>query len=42
VRNGEFSFLGDDGPALSGTLVSPVNAGRHHERARIPRGSMVG
>ena len=27
VRNGEFSFLGDDGLAISGTLVSPVNAG---------------
>ena len=26
VRNGEFSFLGDDGLAISGTLVSPVNA----------------
>jgi hypothetical protein len=26
VRNGEFSFLGDDGAAISGTLVSPVNA----------------
>ena len=26
VRNGEFSFLGDDGLALSGTLVSRVNA----------------
>ena len=26
VRNGEFSFLGDDGVAISGTLVSPVNA----------------
>ena len=26
VRNGEFSFLGADGLAISGTLVSPVNA----------------
>ncbi|MBA2305320.1 MAG: IPT/TIG domain-containing protein [Acidobacteria bacterium] len=26
VRNGEFSFLADDGLAISGTLVSPVNA----------------
>jgi hypothetical protein len=26
VRNGEFSFLDDDGLALSGTLASPVNA----------------
>lgn len=26
VRDGEFSFLGDDGVAISGTLVSPVNA----------------
>jgi hypothetical protein len=26
VRNGEFSFLGDDGTAITGTLVSPVNA----------------
>jgi hypothetical protein len=26
VRNGEFSFLWDDGLAISGTLVSPVNA----------------
>ena len=26
VRNGEFSFLGDNGLAISGTLVSPVNA----------------
>jgi predicted small lipoprotein YifL len=26
VRNGELSFLGDDGVAISGTLVSPVNA----------------
>jgi len=26
VRHGEFSFLGDDGVAISGTLVSPVNA----------------
>jgi hypothetical protein len=26
LRNGEFSFLGDDGLALSGTLVSRVNA----------------
>jgi hypothetical protein len=26
VKNAEFSFLGDDGLAISGTLVSPVNA----------------
>jgi hypothetical protein len=26
VRNGEFSFLGDDGVAIAGRLVSPVNA----------------
>jgi IPT/TIG domain len=26
VRNGEFSFLGDDGLTLSGTLVSPLTA----------------
>jgi predicted small lipoprotein YifL len=26
VRDGEFSFLGDAGVAISGTLVSPVNA----------------
>ena len=26
VRNGEFSFLGDDGLAITGRLVSPVNA----------------
>ena len=26
VRAGEFSFLGDDGVAISGRLVSPVNA----------------
>ena len=26
VRNGAFSFVGDDGLAISGTLVSPVNA----------------
>jgi hypothetical protein len=26
VRNGEFSFLGDDGAAVSGRLVSPANA----------------
>ena len=26
VRNGEFSFLGDDGAAVSGRFVSPVNA----------------
>jgi hypothetical protein len=26
VHNGEFSFLGDDGAAVSGRLVSPVNA----------------
>jgi IPT/TIG domain len=26
VRNGVFSFVGDDGLAISGTLVSPVNA----------------
>lgn len=26
VRNGEFSLLGDDGLAIAGTLVSPVNA----------------
>lgn len=26
VRNGDFSFVGDDGLAISGTLVSPVNA----------------
>ena len=26
VRNGEFSFLGGDGVAISGTLVSPVNS----------------
>ncbi len=26
VRNGEFSFLGDDGLAITGTMVSPVNA----------------
>ena len=26
VRDGEFSFLGDDGVAISGRLVSPVNA----------------
>ena len=26
VHDGEFSFLGDDGVAISGTLVSPVNA----------------
>jgi hypothetical protein len=26
VRNGEFSFLGDDGAAVSGRLVSPVQA----------------
>ena len=26
VHNGDFSFVGDDGLAISGTLVSPVNA----------------
>lgn len=26
IRDGEFSFLGDDGVAISGRLVSPVNA----------------
>jgi hypothetical protein len=26
VHNGEFSFVGDDGLAISGTLVSPVTA----------------
>jgi hypothetical protein len=26
VRNGDFSFVGDSGLAISGTLVSPVNA----------------
>jgi hypothetical protein len=26
VRNGDFSFVGDDGLAISGTFVSPVNA----------------
>jgi hypothetical protein len=26
VRSGEFSFVGDDGLAITGTLVSPVNA----------------
>jgi len=26
VRNGDFSFVGDDGLAISGTVVSPVNA----------------
>jgi IPT/TIG domain len=26
VRNGDFSFVGDDGLAISGILVSPVNA----------------
>jgi len=41
VRKGEFSFLGDDGLALSGTVGVARERGRHDQRARMPRGSMV-
>jgi len=41
VRKGEFSFLGDDGLALSGTVGVARERGRHDQRARMARGSMV-
>ncbi|HEX2455067.1 MAG TPA: hypothetical protein VHI99_15305 [Vicinamibacterales bacterium] len=44
VRNGDFSFVGDDGLAISGTLVSPVNAVGtiNVPDVPVPRRQMVG
>ncbi len=42
VRNGEFSLLGDDGLALSGDVGVAREHGWRDQRARMPRGSMVG